>query len=369
MKISIENVPITESVINSFQLMSNWNSLYSKGRLLLSVNNLTAQSILKPSSFFTGADVTFSFGKGKEVYFKIFAFNFLQSDDKQGSTSGELLELILISPWYIDAPLKDASYFGTGAEIIRELVTDSNSFEESLIEDTADPSRRRYQLGITHWNFAETLKPYLTGTKTPSFLFNSLFGKKINLRTFDSIREQESTLTIVAPDSNIKIKSGEVVAFLRNASFFFNEGKELDDAYAITEISKELQLDTPWDIKNQVTDSTAFETLAPFNSEGYVNEVEYAKWDHSPAEQRILALRKKFVSEIEYNVASIILPEIYVDLELADKISINLNKSSEYQNRILSTEYIIKDLLISYDADDDENTFSKFVGIPLIYLD
>jgi len=224
-------------------------------------------------------------------------------------------------------------------------------------------------LGKTHWDFAEELKPYLTGQKSPSFLFNDFFGKKLNLRTFNSIKDQESGVKICAPESNIKSSDGKKIVYIRDATFFYNRDKEVDETYSATEIAKELHLVEPLELSNQITDSIELEILAPFNSKGYINAVEYADWDHSAHEQRIIALRKKFVNEVEYNSVSMIFATIYIDIELGDRVSVDVNKPTAYHNAILSNDYIVKDLLISYDSENEDNTFTKFVGIPIIDLD
>lgn len=364
MIIKIDGSSISSLAISSFQITGGWNSLYTKGRILLNVNSYIAKEIVAGPGIFIGSDVEIIL-EDETVFFKILAFNFLQAQEDLSKTSADLLELILISPWYLDNPLKNTSYYGNSSEIIKGILKETTRIDSFTVEEMMDPHRRRYQLGTTDFDFIEKLRPYLTTKKSPGFLYNNIFGKVANLKTFDTMVSQENIYVINAAASDIKGEQSTVT--LSNSKFYYNENKQINDIYALSEITTELQKTEVEHLKKRVHEPISMEILSNL-SEGYVRAISYERWDLSPLEQYAIAQRAGYVAEIEFNAAILITEGLNIGFDIGNKIKLNLNKPDEFRNKILSNEYVIKGLTFSYDSEEEES-YTKMVAIPLIELD
>ena len=62
----------------------------------------------------------------------------------------------------------------------------------------------------------------------------------------------------------------------------------------------------------------------------------------------------------------IILNSINPKLELGKKISLDLNKQDPLRENLLSTNYIIKSIMISFDGEEEGDVFTKLIAIPII---
>lgn len=366
MKVSLNEKTLSSVLIYSFQLIGGWDSLYNKGRLLLDASELGANSVASSNNFFVGADVTFEFDGDLEVFFKVLSFNFLQSDPNDSGSTGEFLELILISPWYFD-DIKSTAHFGSTSEILSAIVDNSSTtFEDSDIENTADPSRRRYQLGVNNWTFLETLRPYASGNKSHLYLFSKLFGTSINLKNHSTLKDATSIARIQAAGSSNSIGSKSQIA--SEVLYKYNEVKRVSEIYSETEITKEIQLTELSELDNSIINELEGNSF-PSQLTNYTNRVHFSKYDHSPLEQRILALRKKFLETAESNSVEIKTMTLALGIDLGDKITLAMDKNNEFHNKLISVDCLIKGIILSYDSEDDDNTYTKILGIPLLKLD
>ena len=156
MVISIDNHQVPTMTLMQLQMTSGWDSVFNTGRLILRADTFVGALSAPDSSIFVGSEVEISFSETREVFYKILAFNLLQTTEGDGATIANAIEFILISSWYFDDALSSATHYGNSSSIAKRILED---FEDVHIEDMADPHRKRYQLGVTSLFFLETSPP------------------------------------------------------------------------------------------------------------------------------------------------------------------------------------------------------------------
>jgi len=362
MVVEIEGKTLPAFSIQQLQISGDWSSVYNKGRVVLGSDTFTADSSTSDKYFFVGAKVSISMDDKKFSYFKILAFNFLQSNPESDATHGDEIELILVSPWYFDSPVKNVLRYGNSSEIAKSIFLD---FDTSFTEEMVDPYRKRYQLGSTNLAFLESLRPYMTTDKTPGLLYCNLFGEYLNLKTFNFLISQQVDFILNAPNSFISTPTGSFS--LVSSKFYYNENKNIDDTYSYSEIVTELQNEKVDGLTTSVIAPTTFEILSNLDA-NYIHKTNFGRWDMSPMEQRAVSLRLKLLSEIEFNESVLVSTSLNTDLEIGSKVHVNTGKLDKFRDKVLSTDYIIKSLTYSADMVTEES-YTKAVAVPLIKID
>ncbi len=362
MRVFISGKEIFQLSIESLQITGSMDSLFNKGRILLNSNSLYSKQNANDSFFFVGAPVEILIDEGKTVYLKVLAFNFLQENLAESNTAGDLLELILVSSWFIGFPAQTLAYYGNAANIARTIaVREAKDITSSIIEDTGDPYRKRYQIGESCFSFLGKLRKFASKANSAAYLYSSLYDKKLNLRMFSSLKEQGKVSSIVAYNAPVELAEDERGVLFKKSRFYFNENKDIDAAYASSSLVKELQLHPNSDIPRLFEQESAVTSslLTPTHKE----IVKPQTWSMSPLEQFIVSAREKLVSEAEFNMSVIVVDGIVVDLELGSKFTFQLGKEDATREKLLSAEYIVKSLTISI---EDDHLYTKVVAMPII---
>lgn len=144
----------------------------------------------------------------------------------------EDIEIKLISSWYFDATVGDATYFGTFSEIVENIISKSNRpyFSGTDFNATEDGSRYRYRIGETEQDFIQRIMKYGMKGNLPVYLYMNASGQLV-LRGIKDFINEKATLAL-SPDmtiqlgnlpanakdySNLRISSYNIVADLENA--------------------------------------------------------------------------------------------------------------------------------------------------------
>ncbi len=364
MKIKIEEKTLPEESLSELQITGHWHSLFNKGRLILHSNAFMSNDIFN-DSIKVGKKVDIYLDEGLVINFKILAFNLLQATENFSKTAADLIELILISSWYMEDELKTIARIGTSSQIIKQILDEQPNVDELQIEAMSDPVRKRYQLGTTNFEFIESLRSYLTTTKSVGLLFNGLYGKTFKLTTFESLSSKASIYLLRTPGTE-QIEH-DLKNTLSNSKFYYNENKQLTDLYALTENVTELQLDAI-DETAEITAHVVERELLSGLSGSYVQKVVFSSWEISPEEQQIIATRADFLAEVEFNEAVLITNGINSNFDIGSKITVQANKNDEYRDAVISSDYIIKGITFSSNTETEEE-YTKLIVIPLLDLD
>ncbi len=362
MIVKIKDKALPAVAISELLVTGDWNSLYTKGRIVLNTNNLLGKDLVD-DSIRIGTSVDIYFEDSSVVYLKILAFNFLQELEGVSKTAGDLLELILVSPWYLDSSIKNTVRYGTSSQIIRSVLEEDFNIDSLDIEIMADPPRKRYQLGINNFEFLETLRPYLSTAKSMGLLYNGIYGKDFKLVTFSSLKEAASLSTLRAPGSNAE--SDHLEPALSDCKFYYNENKKITDTYLVGELVTELCIES--NSTSRVMLPTNTEILSDLENT-YVYEMDHLQWELSPAEQEVMFTRKKYLAEATFNKGVVIIAGINLIFNIGSKLTLIFNKPDRIRDNIMGNEYIIESITFSMSAENDE-AYTKMVVIPLLNLD
>ena len=362
MLVKIKDRVLSPTSINSIQITGDWHSLYTKGRIVLNSNSFQGESTVD-ASIKVGTNVDVYLDEDYIVFLKIISFNLIQETEGASKTAGDMLELILVSPWYLEDPVKTTARYGTSSQIVRTILEGEPNVDSLEIEEMVDPPRKRYQLGTTSFDFLETLRPYLTTAKSPGLLYNGIYSKEFTLTSFGSLKEKESSFQLKASGSNVDLPT--LSAVLSDSKFYYNENKEIEDLYLVVELVNDLQIEVVDGALDRIVAPITEEILSDLGTE-YFHKIGFQRWDISPAEQQVIGTREGYLAEVEFNEAVLVMSGINLGFNLGDKITLLMNKADKVRNSILSNDYIIKGLTFSFDEDE---SYTKMVVIPLIVLD
>ena len=109
MRVTINEKEIMFEAIKNFQFTSDWDSIYSRGALVIDANALFADNLIADEYFFIGAPVEIFFTDSKVLFLSILSINFSQGNEVASNTFGDFLEISLVSRWKFDAEIKTKS--------------------------------------------------------------------------------------------------------------------------------------------------------------------------------------------------------------------------------------------------------------------
>lgn len=361
-KIEINNKEISLAAVRSFQYTGSIFTIDLVGKLVLNSSSLVAFYLVEKDYFYIGAPVVVYLETSEEpVRLSVLSFNFIPSGDDSSQTA-DSIELNLISPQKF-LPSKTTSHGGNASLIVKNMLN-RNSLLGTVfsIEDTADPHRRRYQIGINDWEFLKTLTPNLVTRTSPSFLYNKMFKKELCLKSFETLKKENKVSQIRTYSSNQIRKDRDTKEgyYISSGTQKFNE-KKLLDTFSTFNIVKDLQVSTLDDLP-EFSRIDFLEKKHTTLTEGYTIKNNYSSFELSPLEQYFRALREKFLSDILFN-RTVVLIGSESNIDLGEKIEVDYGKADNRKD-YLNKAQLVTDVLYYFNLEEEE-LFTKLTTIPI----
>lgn len=253
------------------------------------------------------------------------------SFDKSSANQHNIVEDItikLISSWYFDSRIADASYFGNYSDILNKIINQMqvNYFTTDILA-TEDAARYRYRIGETEQQFLQRILKYSMKGNLPVYLYTNAQGKLL-LRGIKDFVDKETDTAIIMDSSeqmNISPSDSHNYNRFKISAYSMKSDTSASNSFTTTilttgnfKVPAASTIPKSATLNNTEINNPQCETSTP--------PIKlYSNWNRTPDDALAVSIRENFERNINVNRMVTISPMwLFNDFDLGKKIKVYL---------------------------------------------